>query len=84
MGGVHPRSPINSGLSVVYNELYKRAVSLSGDAATKTDGENTWLVEPWRGASAALLDAALALGAPDLAGSKDGEILTLAWAAVHA
>ena len=76
-------SPINSGFTVLYNELLRRAALLSGNAATETDGDDTWLVDPWRGAGAALLEAALALGAPSLAGSADGEILTLAWVAVR-
>lgn len=82
-GGVRPASPINSGLSVLHNELFRRATALSGDAATGTDGDDTWLVEPWRGACAALLDVALASGAPELVGSTDGDILTFAWRAVR-
>lgn len=80
MSGFRPTSPINSGLTVLYNELLRRAALLSGNAATETDGDDTWLVDPWRGAGAALLEAALALGAPSFAGSTDGEILTsLGW-----
>jgi hypothetical protein len=83
-GGVRPASPINSGLSVLHNELFRRAKALSGDAATETDGDDIWLVDPWHGACAALLDVALASGAPELVGSTDGEILAFAWRAVRA
>lgn len=50
MSGFRPTSPINSGLTVLYNELLRRAALLSGNAATETDGDDTWLVDPRRGA----------------------------------
>ncbi len=39
MSGFRPTSPINSGLTVLYNELLRRAALLSGNAATETDGD---------------------------------------------
>src|SRR5262249_19082946 len=80
MGDGTPCSPINRGLMVVHNTVFKRAVALSGDAATETDGEDTWLVDPWRGAPTALTDVALALGAPDLVAGADRPLLIRAWA----
>jgi hypothetical protein len=82
LGAYPPTSPVNSGLAVMANELHRRAVSLCGDAATVTDWEETWLARPWSGAQAALLDAALALGAPDFTSTADREILTHAWRTV--
>lgn len=83
-GGDRSHSPIYSGLMVVHNQVSKRAVSLSGDTAYEAgDDDDAWLVEPWRGTSTALLDAALALGAPELVGPTDGQILTSAWASLR-
>jgi hypothetical protein len=73
------RSPIESGLGVVYGQLFRRARAVCGDAATVSDEDDTWLAEPWNGAAAALLDAALAFGAPDVIDDADREILTRAW-----
>lgn len=73
-------SPIMSGLRVLHSQVCKRAKSILGDAAFITDeDENAWLVQPWQGAGRALCDAALALGAPNLIGPADRQVLTSAW-----
>lgn len=76
-------SPINSGLSVLYQVIFDRAKSLEGEAAIEDDGEDIWLVAPWNGAAAALADAALALGAPSMIGPEDREILLRAWQSTY-
>lgn len=52
----------------------------AGSAAFTVDGEgDEELLDPWAAAASALLDAAMALGAPDLAGPADAAVLTRAW-----
>lgn len=82
LGGTPPVSPVNHGLSVLHGAVFRRAVTVSGDAATTIDGEDVWLCEPWRGASSALIDAALAFGAPDHVTPPDREVLMQAWVRV--
>lgn len=77
------RSPINAGLAVVHAEVFRRARALIG-ADAHTGGEEPVLVEPWQGASAALRDAALALGAPSIVNAADSAVLTHAWRTVIA
>jgi hypothetical protein len=74
-----PVSPVNRGLAVTYGEVFRRAMAIAGDAAIEEDGDDVWLREPWRGASSALIDAALALGAPEHVGVEDRAILTQGW-----
>jgi hypothetical protein len=76
-------SPVNQGLSALHHVVFTRAVALDGKAARATDEDDDgWLAPPWDGAVLALLDAALALGAPAFVGEADREILTHAWAIV--
>jgi hypothetical protein len=72
-------SPINKGLAVLHGGVFKRAEALDGDAATAGDGEDVWLASPWNGASCALCDAALAMGAPKIVSPNDRNILMQAW-----
>ena len=51
------------------------------DAITIDDEGDELISEPWSTAMAALLDAAMAVGAPDLVGD-DAAVLTAAWRAV--
>lgn len=76
-------SPIGAGFSVLSHVVHDSA-RLRGGAGSHTvdlDGEEK-LLEPWRTAAAALLDAAMAFGAPRLAGDGDAGVLTAAWNAV--
>jgi len=76
-------SPINGGLSKLYDVTFKRAKALDGDAAIETNEEDVWLAQPWNDAFSALADAALGMAAPSLASSEDREILLQAWLSVY-
>lgn len=82
IGSMPSRSPVNEGLSLVHLAVLDRAKAVDGLAATDVDEEGDQeLVEPWSGAGAALLDAALAFGAPDFVNERDRPILTRAYLA---
>lgn len=76
------RSPLNDGLSLVYHAVEDRAKAVGGPRAFVKDdeGEDT-LGNVWGTAAAALLDAAMALGAPADADEDVGVLLT-AWKVV--
>ena len=70
-------SPIGQGLRVIHGVVGRRAEALAGSSVwlvDEADPEGAWLAEPWCAASIALLDAALAFGAPELASSADHEL----------
>jgi hypothetical protein len=74
------RSPIGAGFTVLDTVLMERAHTLVGDAAFIADDDGELFpAEPWDGALQALLDAAMALGAPALASDADRAILIEAW-----
>ncbi len=82
MAAREPRSPLGQGLAIVSAQVGRRAESILGRAVwlpDPDDDEGAWLAEPWSGASMALLDAALAFGAPHLASDEDRSILATAW-----
>jgi hypothetical protein len=82
IGASKAGSPIGKGPRVIHGEIGRRAETLAGPSVwlkDDADPEGAWLSEPWCAASTALLDAALAFGAPDLVGRQDHEILTAAW-----
>ena len=79
MGGQKWGSPINGGLSVLHDTVFKRAQSLDGDAATESDQDDIWLLHPWEGADRVLGDAALALGAPEQMIAEDRATLLHGW-----
>jgi hypothetical protein len=82
IGASKAGSPVRQGLRVIHNVIGRRAEVLAGPSVwllDESDPEGGWLAEPWYAATVALLDAALALGAPELAGGKDVHILTAAW-----
>ena len=67
---------------MIHNVVGRRAEALVGPSVWvvyEADSEGAWLSEPWCAASIALLDAALAFGAPDLLDGQDHDILTAAW-----
>lgn len=75
-------APIHQGFSVIASELRKRARAVSGDAAIVVDEEGEAILQPpWSGATRALLHAAMATGAPELAGAEDRARLLRAWTA---
>lgn len=80
--GTRGGSPINRGFSVIYTQVAKRAQELVGASAfveDPIDREGASLEPTWTAACDALLDAAMAFGAPSLLSSDDASILTTAW-----
>jgi len=55
--------------------------AFAGDAAFNEDEDDIWLVSPWREAASAMMDAAWALGAPELFSEDEREKLLQAWKA---
>jgi hypothetical protein len=77
------RSPINCGFSVLHRTISIRAESLAGGSAFVIDEEGERYLEPtWSAASAALLEAAMAFGAPSLSREEDEHIMASAWRSV--
>jgi hypothetical protein len=75
-------SPVGRALLIISSVVDERARTVSGKGVLGTDpanAEELCLAEPWASAKLALLDAALAFGAPDLSPSADRQILTAAW-----
>jgi hypothetical protein len=67
---------------VIHTAVGRRAEAVTGPAVwlvDEDDPEGAWLADPWSAASVALVDVALALGAPDLVSGADHDILTAAW-----
>lgn len=74
------RSPIGIGPTVLHDVLARRARDVAGGAAYEVDDEGEkHLTGPWAGALAALLHAAMALGAPELVSDADRRMLLDAW-----
>ncbi|MFG2532115.1 hypothetical protein [Streptomyces sp. NPDC048516] len=74
------RSPVGHGFSLIWWVVTKSAQHL-GSASSFTldeDGEPV-LADPWDSALSALLDAAMACGAPHLSDSEAATVLTAAW-----
>jgi hypothetical protein len=73
------RSPLNSGLLLVHRVVCDRAEVVAGRGAFVEDDEGERELGPvWGAAASALLDAAIALGAPSIV-SEDADVLTAAW-----
>lgn len=77
------RSPVNAALHLIASLTRRQALSIDGDRAIVIvgedgDGPEDELVAPWYGAGWALVEAAMALGAPQLSGG-DAEVLLAAW-----
>src|SRR5262245_1192591 len=82
IGALREGSPIGQAPRVINHVIGRRAKALLGPSVwlvDEADPEGAWLAEPWCAASVALLDAALAFGAPDLVDGQDYGILTAAW-----
>jgi hypothetical protein len=80
--GKFSRSPVGAGLGVVSDVATRRAEDAMGKSIwtpDPVDPEEDFLAEPWPSAIRALLDATLALGAPDLVPDADRSILLKAW-----
>jgi hypothetical protein len=72
-------SPIGYGLSVVHDAVVARARAVGGDRVLVRGEEETALVPRWAIAAEALLQAALALGAPGLMPEADRRLLLSAF-----
>lgn len=83
IGAAGKRSPINCGFTVLHHAVWKRAESLVGSSAFLVDDEGERFLEPtWASASCALLEAAMAFGAPLFSEPADRLIQSIAWRAV--
>ena len=73
-------SPIGAGLMVVSSLVRESAKTRGGEGAFEVDeeGEES-MAGPWRGATGALLQAAMALGAPGLVDAAQASALLAAW-----
>jgi hypothetical protein len=72
-------SPINNGF-LVLDDVVRTAAKQRGTDALVPDGDgNLVLTEPWSTAESALIEAAMALGAPDLVTEAEAAVLTVAW-----
>ena len=73
-------SPINCGLSVVHRAVWDRAQAIAGDSAFVQDEEGEiYLESTWSAAAKALLEAAMAFGAPLVSENEDCRIMSAAW-----
>ncbi len=78
-GNGRSRSPIGHGLSLIHTCVWEAAKSSVGDVAFEEDEEECWLISPWSEAVGELMNAAWALGAPDLFTPEERERLLHAW-----
>ena len=66
------RSPINCGFTLIHRVVWERAEVVAGVSAFLEDDEGERSLGPvWGGAASALLDAAMAVGAPAVVGEED-------------
>lgn len=76
-------SPIGYGFTVLWTCVVDSARRCAGSTAFTIDAEDEEdeevLLDPWTTAASALLDVAMALGAPDLVDPADAALLTAAW-----
>lgn len=73
-------SPVGDGLMLTWTRAADSARRRAGPAAFSVNEHGCEvLLDPWATAAAALLDAAMALGAPGLTGPDDAVLLTAAW-----
>ncbi|RKN27249.1 hypothetical protein [Micromonospora musae] len=78
-------SPIGIGFAAISICVTASARQRAGSAAFifDEDDDEELLVEPWSTAGAALIEAAMALGAPELVDEADRAALTAAWRAIR-
>ena len=82
--GQVPVSPIHRGLNTVFGCVVTQALDTDGETAMYADGgpeddPDLHLAEPWRSAALALIEAAMAFGAPDLLPDSERDVLTIPW-----
>ncbi|MFE3884850.1 hypothetical protein ACFXPQ_18395 [Streptomyces lydicus] len=77
------RSPIGHGFSLIWWVVTKSALHRGNPrSCTHDEDGDPVLADPWESALCALLDTAMARGAPHLSGSEATTVLTTAWHAV--
>lgn len=77
-------SPVNEGLAMIHGEAFHRAEQACGRAAFHVDDDDDAVLNPpWNDAAQALLEAALARGAPELLEDGEREILDAAVSSVR-
>jgi len=81
---VFDRSPIGGAMSLLFGLVWKSAKKRGDAGAFRPDPEpdeegDEILQQPWYNASAALIDAAVAMGAPHLLADGEGDVLCQAW-----
>ncbi len=82
-GPARARSPIGDAFLLTWTCVSGSARRCDGPAAFTTDAAGDQvLLDPWAISAAALLDAVMALGAPDLTSPQDAALLTTAWQAI--
>ena len=72
-------SPIGHGFAVVWHMLSRRSAPWSRGVVRRDEDGDEAVLDPWRTAGGALLDAAMAFGAPHLVDSHALAVLTRAW-----
>lgn len=79
----HPGSPVNDGLKVLHRTILERAKEMIEPPAYFVDAEGEENLGPiWLAACYALLEAAMALGAPTVSVAEDRRIMCKAWYSV--
>jgi hypothetical protein len=74
------RSPVNCGFSLLQRAVWERAEAVVGSAAFVHDDEGERSLGPcWGAAAVALLDAAMASGAPAVVTAEESEVLLSAF-----
>lgn len=77
------RSPVNCVFTLVHRLVWERAEEVVGAVAFVEDDEGERSLGPvWGGAASALLDTAMAVGAPAVAAAEEASALSAAWRAV--
>lgn len=77
------RSPVNYGFTILHRLVWDRAVELVGPTVLLTDEDDELSLDPtWAAAGTALLEAAMARGAPHLSSEQDQTSLLSAWRTV--
>lgn len=80
----HDGSPIGGAMSLLFGLVWKSAKKRGGADAFRPDphpdeDSDEILQQPWYDASAALIDAAVAMGAPQLLADNEEDVLCHAW-----
>lgn len=76
-------SPVKRGLSVIYQEIYKRASQVGGNSAILVDEDGeAYLNSTWSKANEACLHAAMGYGTRNMLCEREYQILVSAWESI--